>query len=208
MSDASDRPRPPDELLDEWAPIGFVPALELQQWVTSTFLDETSPLFNEDHQHFLGASLGFLWTNAANARHGRRIIGQAEFKPPGGTMGKWQRARAQAQLRGWFGTNDLDFLITIDAQYAAECSDEAFCALVEHELYHCGQEQDEFGVPKFKGDSGMPVFCMRGHDIEEFVGVVRRYGAVTADVQALVEAASRSPSIDIEAIGKACGSCG
>lgn len=203
----SDRPRPPAELLDQWAQIGFVPALELQQWVTSTFLEDTSPLFNEDHHHLLVANLGFLWTNALNSRNGRRIIGQAEFKPPGGTMGKWQRARAKAQLHGWFGTGDLDFLITIDAEYAASCDDAAFCALVEHELYHCGQAQDEFGMPKFAGDSGMPVFQMRGHDVEEFVGVVKRYGVVTADVRALVEAAADHPSIDTDAIAQGCGNC-
>lgn len=200
------RPRPPAELLDQMAPAMFLPSPELLEWVTSTFLDEGGALFNEDHAHLLGARLGFLWTNVPNARHGRKLIGQAEFRPPGGTMGKWQRARAQAQLYGWFG-GELDFLITIDADYAAQADDTAFCALVEHELYHCGQQQDEFGMPKFSDSSGMPVFTMRGHDLEEFLGVVKRYGAYSDQLQAFVAAASDHPSIDTSFIAQACGTC-
>ena len=35
----------------------------------------------------------------------------------------------------WFGRVPA-FLITLAADYCAECSDAEFCALVEHELYH------------------------------------------------------------------------
>jgi len=48
---------------------------------------------------------------------------------------------------------------------------------LEHELYHIVQSVDEFGAPKFNRDTGMPTLTLRGHDVEEFVGVVRRYGA-------------------------------
>ncbi|MQV21573.1 hypothetical protein GHK65_14775 [Sinorhizobium meliloti] len=37
--------------------------------------------------------------------------------------------------------------------------------------------------------SGAPVFTIRGHNVEEFVGVVRRYGANAAGVRAIVDAA-------------------
>ncbi|WP_267902481.1 putative metallopeptidase [Sinorhizobium meliloti] len=40
-----------------------------------------------------------------------------------------------------------------------------------------------------------PVFTVRGHDVEEFVGVVRRYGADAAGVRAIVDAANRPPEI-------------
>ncbi|WP_327437394.1 putative metallopeptidase [Sinorhizobium meliloti] len=36
---------------------------------------------------------------------------------------------------------------------------------------------------------GAPVFTIRGHNVEEFVGVVRRYGADAAGVRAIVDAA-------------------
>jgi hypothetical protein len=40
-----------------------------------------------------------------------------------------------------------------------------------------------------------------GHDLEEFVGVVRRYGADAANVRTLVDAANRSPEISKAGIG-------
>ncbi|MCM5690787.1 putative metallopeptidase [Sinorhizobium meliloti] len=36
---------------------------------------------------------------------------------------------------------------------------------------------------------GAPVFTIRGHNVEAFVGVVRRYGADAAGVRAIVDAA-------------------
>ncbi|WP_275593268.1 putative metallopeptidase [Rhizobium gallicum] len=84
------------------------------------------------------------------------------------------------------------FLLTFDAHYASTCSDAEFCALVEHELYHAGQERDAFGAPKFRRD-GSPAFGLRGHDVEEFVGVVRRYGADAAGIRAIVDAPTGHP---------------
>lgn len=48
---------------------------------------------------------------------------------------------------------------------------------------------------------------MRGHDVEEFVGVVRRYGARAAGVQAMVDAASAGPQIAAVKIAQAYGTC-
>lgn len=198
------RPRPPLDLLGDLAAAAFVPAPELLQWLTATFLEEGGALFNQDHQHLLAARMGVLWTNVANARAGRRVLGQCEFRPPM-AMGTWQRARAKQQLLEWFG-EELQFLLTFDAGYAAECTDAEFCALVEHELYHCGQARDDFGAPRFDR-SGFPVFQLRGHDVEEFVGVVKRYGAEASHVEAFVAAAGLEP-IDMTRIRAACGTCG
>lgn len=202
------RPRPPDHLFDalDLAP-RFEPAPELLGWAITTFIEEGAPLHNPEHGHLHAASLGFLWTNVANSRHGRAIAGQCEFKPPGGTMGKWARGRAQAQIAGWFGGLP-DFLITLYAPYAAVCSDTEFCALVEHELYHAGQAKDEFEAPKFAGDSGMPVFCLRGHDVEEFTGIVRRYGAAAAHVEAFIAAAALTADVPAGSVAAVCGTCG
>jgi len=84
--------------------------------------------------------------------------------------------------------------------------DPSFCALVEHELYHCGQKLDVHGMPKF-GQDGMPQFAIRGHDVEEFVGVVARYGADAAGVSEMVEAAKHRPSVGLASIAGACGTC-
>lgn len=118
--------------------------------------------------------------------------------------GGWQKARQEQQMREWFGYVPT-FIITLAADYCAQCSDAEFCALVEHELYHLAHELDEFGAPKFTKD-GYPKIGLRGHDVEEFIGVVQRYGA-SAQVAKMVEAAKRTPEVSGINIAHACGTC-
>ncbi len=196
------RPMPPEEALRP-APETFVPDEALREWIFATFISDDGALHNPDHAHLETAEIGALWTNVDNARQMRLVIGQAELMPPM-AMGKWQRARAIAQIEAWFGAVP-DFLITLHAAAAESMDDASFCALVEHELYHCGQERDQYGAPKFTRD-GAPKFAIRGHDVEEFVGVVARYG-MTGVVRDLVEVANAGPSIDLADIAGACGTC-
>jgi hypothetical protein len=200
------RPRPPQSLLSIDSAAGFVPAPDLVQWISATFLEEGAALENPEHIHLRDATIGALWTSVGNSRRGRQVIGQCEIGKPTGTMGKWSRARAEQQITEWFGCIP-DFILTFDAGYADSCSDARFMALVEHELYHAGQDTDEFGMPRFRKDSGMPAFCLKGHDIEEFVGVVRRYGADAAGVTAMIEAAKEGPTVAAAEIDFACGNC-
>jgi len=182
----------------------FFPAHDLIAWATETFIESGAPLYNGDHHHLNFASLGALWTNVPNGRAGRRVIGQCEMGLP--PLAKWGRARMERQLLDWFGQVP-DFLLTFDACYASECGDADFMALVEHELYHAGQARDAFGAPRFSKQTGRPVFAMRGHDVEEFVGVVRRYGAEAAGVREMVHAANAGPELARVSIAHACGTC-
>lgn len=201
------RPYPPEDLAT-FSEIEmsdrFVPAFDLRDWIADTFLSEESELFNADHAHLRDAMLGVLWTNCDNSRNMRSVIGQAELMPPT-AMGKWQKARAAQQVEEWFGDMP-DFLLTFSAPAAHGMDDASFCALVEHELSHCAQALDLFGMPKFRKD-GSPVFCIKGHDVQEFVGVVRRYGIVNPEVAAFVEAANGTPLISQASIASACGTC-
>lgn len=198
------RPAPPEGLLslDELA--AFEPAPDLALWARETFIESGAPLQNLDHLHLQCASLGFLWTNARNTRQGRAVVGQCEIGRPN-AMGAWARARAELQIRRWFGEIP-DFILTFDVFHARECDDASFCALVEHELYHAGQARDAFGAPRFTKE-GRPVFAMRGHDVEEFTGVVARYGAAAAGVLPMIDAALGKPKIGPARIAGACGSC-
>ena len=200
------RPRPPADLLDLIPERNFAPSHDLADWARTTFIDDDAALMNEEHRHLQFARLGFLWTAVGNSRHGRTIVGQCEPGAPRG-LGRWSKARMEQQLEDWFGSVP-DFLITLDAAYAAQCGDAEFCALVEHELLHAGQERDVFGAPKFRRD-GSPAFAMRGHDVEEFVSIVRRYGvgAAAGDTLALVEAARAGPQVAPVSIASACGTC-
>lgn len=200
------RPMPPDSLfLPDNRFQHFVPAAELAKWVHDTFLREGAVLANEDHKHLLDADIGYLWARNPNQRQMRRVVGECElvmFRDSG-----WQRARKQQQFEEWFGRIP-EFLITLDAGYARKCSDLAWCALVEHELYHVGQRSNEYGEPLFTKD-GYPKLGIRRHDVEEFVGIVRRYGvaAGAGETAAFVAAANRSPEIGQLSISHACGTC-
>lgn len=198
------RPRPPEQIFDIEGP-SFLPAPDVSEWIDDTFIQAGSEIENPDHAHLQHATIGVLWTSVANARQGRSVIGQAEEGSPR-AMGRWAKARAVQQVVEWFGEIP-DFIITLDASYCAQASDIEFCALVDHELYHCAQDRDDFGAPKFRKDTGRPAFTMRGHDVEEFIGVVRRYGADAAGVRALVDAAAQQPTIARVSIAQACGTC-
>ncbi|PZQ55752.1 MAG: hypothetical protein DI555_06920 [Novosphingobium pentaromativorans] len=202
------RPYPPHDLatLSDLEMLHrFVPAPDLLDWIRATFLDEVSPLFNVEHVHLRDADLGVLWTNCDNSKQMRTVIGQAELMPPM-AMGKWQRARAIQQVEEWFDGMP-DFLLTFSAPAAAGMDDPSFCALVEHELYHCAQKRDKYGMPAFNKDTGKPILVMRGHDVQEFVGVVERYGAIDPEVAAMVAAANRTPTIGRASIANMCGTC-
>lgn len=203
--DAPRRPMPPADQVESFE-AWFGPAPDLAEWTAASFIDDTAPLRNPDHEHLRSASIGFLWTNVSNAKKGRMVIGTAEPGTPQGAMGKWGRAKAMLQVREWFGAIP-DFIITIDATWWLQASDAEACALVEHELYHCAQDRDEYGAPKFNRQTGRPVFTMRGHDVEEFVGVVRRYGADAAGIRELIEAAEAGPEIAAASIAQCCGTC-
>jgi hypothetical protein len=105
--------------------------------------------------------------------------------------------------------DDADFLITLDSVWVWHRPMIAFLALLEHELYHCSQATDEHGFARFRQSDGKPIYTIRGHDVEEFVGVVRRYGAEAAgpDVERLVEAAQGEPEIAPADIAALCGTC-
>jgi hypothetical protein len=182
----------------------FEPATDLWPWVQSTFLDDKSALFNAEHIHLRQAHVGVLWTNVGNARNMRRIVGQAEM--PMARGGKWAKARHDLQLREWFGSVP-DFVITLFAPYAAEAEDASFCALVEHEMLHCAQARNAYGVPRFSQSTGRPIFGIRGHDVEEFTAIVRRYGARAAGVEEMIAAAATKPLIDGAKIAGVCGTC-
>ncbi|MBR8123240.1 hypothetical protein KDW39_08770 [Burkholderia multivorans] len=202
----SSRPMPPDELFDgsNWFRY-LAPADGVNDWVHHTFLREGAPLHNEDHAHLIYADVAYLWAAVENVRQMRRVVGQCEEVTI--RAGGWQRARQEQQLCEWFGRVPA-FLITLDAYYARECSDLEWCALVEHELYHIGQRTDGFGAPAFSKD-GMPKLGIRGHDVEEFVGIVRRYGVGggAGDTAKLVDVARRAPEVGHVDIARACGTC-
>jgi hypothetical protein len=201
-----DRPYPPSSLLElsELSGLGIrlTPAPDVWEWLQAEILADTGSIHNEDHAHLIDADVKVMWASAAFTKKGRTVVGQAEqvaFR-----AGGWQKARMEQQMLDWFGDVPA-YIITLAADYCADCSDADFCALVEHELYHIAQATDQYGAPKFTQE-GLPKLEMRGHDVEEFVGVVRRYGA-SPQVQELVDAANNPAEVGKLNISRACGTC-
>ena len=168
-----------------------------------SILSDVGALYNEDHAHLLQANVGVVWTSVPYRRQMRGVIGMAEM-PGQGSLSGWRKARAEQQLEEWFGLVP-DFLVTLYAPFCEGADDATFCALVEHELYHCAQAVNEFGAPRFSRATGRPIYTLRGHDVEEFVGVVRRYGARATGASELVRAANAGPQVAPAAISGACG---
>lgn len=198
------RPMPPSSVMEVDLYGGFEPADDLLDWVRETIIDPDGDVHNPDHSHLENADVRFLWSSAPCTSKGRRVLGMAE--KPMFRCNQWQKARQELQIRNWFGKIP-DFIITLDAYFCDSCEDVDFLALVEHELYHCAQAKDEFGAPRFNQVTGQPIFEIRGHDVEEFVGVVKRYGVTSEELADMVIAAAEGPEVSKLNIARACGTC-
>lgn len=204
MAKTLKRPMPPPALLESVF-TRLEPAEGVAEWVQEQVLAETGRIHNPEHAHLIDADIKFLWASGGFTQKTRRVIGQAEEVMI--RAGGWQKARQEQQFREWFGYVP-DYIITFDASYCARCSDADWCALVEHELYHIGQQSDAFGQPAFTRD-GAPKLTIRGHDVEEFVGVVKRYGVGDPNgaIAQLAAAARGQPEVNRSNIAGACGTC-
>lgn len=209
-------PSPPEELLDKKDKrLLFVPAPEMTAWMIATFVSRDGPLTNKEHKHLVYAPPAVLWTNVGNKRGGSMVAGTASM-PANAKGDQWVIAQRQRQLIDWFGKVP-DFLITLDARYWAQSGNGTRLALSEHEMCHCGQKKDKWKQPMFSRETGRPLFCLRGHDVEVFVTEWERYGAECSAGESvrLLEVGKRGPSVtkaQIEkAVGKVlpipCGSC-
>jgi hypothetical protein len=183
----------------------FAPAPEVLAWVRAEILAEDGTIHNPDHGHLLDADLQVLWAPGPFASKGKGVIGTAEevaFR-----CNAWQRGRQEQQLTEWFG-HVPTYLITLAASFCAACSDTDFCALVEHELYHIAHARNELDQPAYTKE-GLPKLRIVGHDVEEFVGVARRYGVGDPDgaLARLAAAARGTPQVSRAQIAGACGTC-
>lgn len=206
------RPFPPQDLIDkaeEDEAIRLAPAPDLMNWVIKNFLTIGGSLHNPDHDHIaelLHDNEQFLacaWASSACVAKKRMVLGQCEkvmFN-----QGGWKKARQEQQMRDWFGYVPV-YLITIDASYCDQATDRDFCALIEHELYHIGVERDEDGEALYSEMTGLPKHYLAGHDVEEFIGVTKRWGA-DESVKRLVEVAKQAPFVSDVNISKCCGTC-
>lgn len=181
------------------------PCPEVRDWAIAMFVDPGGPLVNPDHEHLQDARIEFLWTNEGFYEFDgtQRVLGTAQL---GRASGKaWAKVQRQEQLHRWF-RGEPDFLIILDVINLSTARPEAICALVEHELMHCSFKKDEFGDPKLD-KYGEYQWSMRGHDIEQFIGVMARYGPTSETEEKFIQAAKDGPQFKGIELAGICGSC-
>lgn len=193
----------PEPNENEWH-IAFRASLDWSAWIKETFCDPESEMFNEDHHHLAEADIGVLFAFMSNQKKGKRVIGRAQMGEVRGND-EWARALSAEQRYRWFGMIP-DFIMTLDATWMDSASNLERCALIEHELFHMAHAVDRFKMPMFQA-SGKPKWAIAPHDIEEFAGVVRRYGTYSDELKELIHAASQPSEFDAVQIDGLCGTC-
>ncbi|HYG66356.1 MAG TPA: putative metallopeptidase [Anaeromyxobacteraceae bacterium] len=198
------------EAASPFAAEAFVPDDALAAWVRDTLIAEGAPLLNRDHAHLDAADLAFLWTQSPCRVRGKVVVGRAHLGEPQGSD-DWLKGLKRDHLTRLFGRVP-DFYIVLSTGFAMdrlrEGDEGAVLALIEHELYHCAQDHVPGfpGIPRFTAD-GRPKWRMRPHDVEQFVGVTRRYGPQGPAERAMAEAAERGPTVARASYAGVCGTC-
>lgn len=136
-------------------------------------LDDLVSRYHED----LGpARIALAWNSSWNPDVDGRV-----------TLGKCKRASDLDRELAQF-----DFVILLRRSFwqNPQVTELQRTALLDHELHHAARKYDSNGDPT-EDERGRPVWRTRRHDIEEFAGVVQRYGMWTADLEHFYSALRR-----------------
>ena len=122
-------------------------------------------LVAEFHTDIAEAKIALCWINSVKPDRDGHLL--------------WGRAKKIGELEKEF--HEHDFVIILNKQVWRTLPEKGKRALVDHELSHCGVECDE--------KTGEPRYHTKKHDVEDFVGVVRRHGLWKSDLEQFVNAA-------------------
>ena len=116
------------------------------------------------------------------------------WKPSGEPHAKAQRVQQMVEWRG----HEPDFLVLLKVTDGHFDSVRGICALVNHELRHCGQAEDEHGSPRY-GPDGRPLWTTVPHYAELNEGDLARWGAAaTPGGATIVRELERPPLVTDE----------
>lgn len=155
----------------------------------------------DEHAHLILANIGYVFRDDELRRHGRvtwaecilveRIL-QSEKR--------WSRLVKWALLR-ILGAEELpDFLILIDRNIWEGLDAESKLALIDHELSHAWFATEDDGMTQKFHKDGSPVWAIRGHDVEDFAGVVERNGLWNEELRVMARAIINHLSASAEAV--------
>lgn len=139
-------------------------------------------LIDGEHPHLLAARIEYVFVSPT---------------PKSKTKDVWGRARKITGLSAYLGTEkafrdaspEPFFVIEIAKEIWEAITQEQKIALVDHELSHCGYDDENDQITTL------------AHDVEEFSGVVSRHGLWRSDIERFVEAArekDKAPLFEVE----------
>ena len=146
----------------------------------------------EEFAHLESATIDFMFRHTPKVKHTRTILGWACMPRVNGELAPmfdWLLERALGRMP--------TFLIVLDSSFYAAATLRDREILVYHEMCHLVQSVDDYGAPKFSRTTGLPVFGISMHDVEEFNAVVRRYGAHTQAIQEFILASTEHYDGDV-----------
>lgn len=120
------------------------------------------------HQELVHAQIAFIFREKMATRD-RCVWGKA--------------SKADGKLSFFAG---FDFVIELNWQQWRKLTDHQKLALIDHELEHCGREQDE---------AGKWSWVLRSHEIEAFNGEVTRWGLWRDDLKVFAGAVGHAQQL-------------
>lgn len=138
-------------------------------------------MLDPEHAHLADneIQIGYLMRLHSKEKGGKVELGSvhdAKYMAQGG----FKELFAQL-LAGMLGFSP-QFVMVLDADFWAQCSDVEAEALLFHELAHIKQKLDRYGAPKFSMD-GTPSYGIVEHDLSAFRSEVRKFGLWSPDLR-------------------------
>lgn len=130
-----------------------------------------------EHAHLADASIAYVFRDDELRRQGKVILAECILvERILQSEKRWSRVVKWALLQITKLEQLPDFLVLIDRNIWEGLDAESRVALIDHELSHAWfATEDDGETQKFHKD-GSPWWAIRGHDIEEFCGVIQRRG--------------------------------
>jgi hypothetical protein len=103
-----------------------------------------------------------------------------------------------------------DYVILLNRELWDDLTPKQQRAVIDHEATHAAVATGKDGKPRVT-DDGRTVYRIRKHDLEEFRGIVERYGEYKADIEefaAAIQRARQAPLFDGEQAPSVAGKIG
>lgn len=123
-------------------------------------------LIADHHPHLEEATIRYLFTNQTRRKCDKVRLGSTQKLSP------IMRYLTSGENRSV--EDGADFIILVGENEWTDLEPDQRRAMVDHELEHCGYEEDDEGNTKW---------VIRGHDVEEFAAVITRHGLWSHDLQ-------------------------